>query len=166
MSRGDVDVEGPLHQLLGLFSTAISTADGTVAATCEVERTAPHGPACVSGGPWHIYDCPKACGCHADIWGTQDMVRVYMIRVVSAPRRCSASTAISTSVSPLYIYVASRHGDCKASTSIHPLQHDVEPLQLLYSCSTAIQLYIALHSTTSTAVQSPSRSPDAVWIVM
>ena len=109
------------------FSTAISTADGTVAATCEVERTTPHGPACVSDGPRHIYDCPKACGCHVDIWGTQDMVRVYMIRVVSAPRRCSASTAISTSVSPLYIYVSSN-------------MEAAEPLQL-YSLYSSSQLY-------------------------
>jgi hypothetical protein len=43
----------------------------------------------------------------------------------------------------LYIYVSSRHGGCRASTAL-------QPLQLLYSCSTALQLYIALHSTTST----------------
>ena len=139
MSRGDVDVEGPLHQLLGAFSTAISTADGTVAATCEVKRTTPHGPACVSDGPRHIYDCPKACGSHADILGHPRHGPVYMIRVVSAPRGCTASKSISTSVSPLYIYVSSRHGGCRASTALQPLQH-------LYT----LQLYIALHSTTST----------------
>ena len=134
--------DGPLHKLLGAFSTVISTADGTVAATCEVERTTPHGPACASDGPRHIYDCPKACGSHADILGHPRHGPVYMIRVVSAPCGCTASTSISTSVSPLYIYVSSRHGGCRASTALQP--------STLYS-STLLYTLQPLHSPSDSA---------------
>ena len=118
--------------VLFLQQRAISTALGTVAATCEVERTTPHGPACVSDGPRHTYyDCPKACGSHADIWGTQDMVRCTYSEWCRRP----------TGAPPLHVFLH----QFRPSASTSPLDMGfVKPLQL-YSLYSTLQLYSSIH---------------------